>query len=338
MHPDQPSIASTRILSDEEVSVAVEALRAWIGRTFPGMPPEALGDLDHTVRLMSLGARLKMAREERGLSLKDLAATLRVPQHRLKAVEEGHEHHLKGEFIERYAAELGQRAWLDDWIAANAALAAELKLGEAGAAPSRSRKGAGAAKVKPAPSILRLRITLRDVEPPVWRVIEVPATATFRALHAAIQAAMGWQDRHLHVFRVPDARGGTLEIGAPDPFGMRQVVDGARVRVNKHLAREGQEIAYVYDFGDDWWHDIRLEAIAPATAGVAYPRCIDGARRCPPEDCGGPPGYEELLRAIGDPRHPGHRAMTEWCGEGFDAERFEVESVVFGRGRQARGR
>lgn len=325
---------ATRILSDEEVVAAAAALRVVMARSFPGLDPELYGDVEHTVRLLSLGTRLKRARETAGLGLKDLSVQTKVPQFRLRAIEEGHQHHLKGAIIARYAAALGELEWLGAWMAANAALTKELRLDVPGAeAPASGKQAAGENGKARAPKsqIMRLRITLRDIEPPVWRLIEIAATATYRDLHAAIQASMGWRDAHLHVFRVPDGNGGVLQIGAPDPHGMYKVIDGARRRVREHLTASGQELAYIYDFGDDWWHTVTLEAIAPREPGAPCPRCLDGARRCPPEDCGGPPGYERLLEAISRTSHREHRAMLEWCGGAFDPEAFVAGDVMFGK-------
>jgi hypothetical protein len=309
----------TRILTEEEVAEATRALCAQLTRSFPGVPKDLFEFLESTVRMMPLSFRFCQAREATGRTLKEFAAELKVPQYRLKGIEAGQPLRVDGRILARYAAALGLESWLDEWAAANAALAAELGLGA----------GAAATGATVTPAIFRLRLTLQGVTPPVWRLIELPATATFQDLHAAIQRAMSWRDRHLHLFTVPDGRGGRFEIGAAGPDRAHDVIPGARRRLHQHLVNVGQEIVYTYDFGDDWRHTVRLEAIAPAAEGVSYPRCLDGARRCPPEDCGGLPGYEEFLRAVTNPAHREHKAMLRWCGGAFDPEAFDARAVVF---------
>ena len=84
---------------------------------------------------------------------------------------------------------------------------------------------------------------------------------------------------------------------------------------------------YEYDFGDSWQHEIVLEKTLESEPDVAYPRCIDGARACPPEDVGGIWGYAEFLEAISDPNHENHDEMVEWVGGEFDPEKFSVDEV-----------
>ena len=102
-----------------------------------------------------------------------------------------------------------------------------------------------------------------------------------------------------------------------------------RRQLRRHLKNVGQEFQYVYDFGDNWEHVVTLEGILLADPAVTYPRCLDGARRCPPEDCGGTWGYADFLAAIADPAHEEHASSLEWCGGAFDPEAFEPGEVVF---------
>jgi len=180
--------------------------------------------------------------------------------------------------------------------------------------------------------VVQLRVTLRDVEPAVWRQIEIPAKYTFWDLHVAIQDAMGWLDCHLHMFRVANARGETEEIGIPDDdrFGDEPVcLPGWEVPIADYLDHVGAQAEYEYDFGDGWSHDVRVERVAPRRSGTKYPRCSDGANRCPPEDCGGPPGYAGLLEVIANPRHEEYASTVEWLGGRIDPTRFDVRSVRF---------
>ena len=172
--------------------------------------------------------------------------------------------------------------------------------------------------------IVTLTIALDDVEPRVWRRLEVPAEYGFDRLHQTLNAAMGWLDLHLHEFEVGGKRyGDGVDMSAEADATLPE--DGL---VIGDVARSGERrLAYWYDFGDDWWHTLEIEAIGPALAGVFYPRCTDGAGACPPEDCGGPPGFDEFKRALADPEHPEHENLKEWYGDEFDPDAFSVEAT-----------
>jgi Plasmid pRiA4b ORF-3-like protein len=180
---------------------------------------------------------------------------------------------------------------------------------------------------------LQFKVTLLDVTPPVWRRIEVPAKYSFWDLHVAIQDAMGWRDYHLHMFRVPNAATGQIdEIGIPDEEafeGDSVCVPGWEVPVARYFPAVGARGTYEYDFGDGWIHEIALEAIGPRERGIKYPRCVGGQRACPPEDCGGPGGYAELLETIRDPTHAEYASTMEWLGGRFDPDRFTPGRVRF---------
>ncbi len=149
----------------------------------------------------------------------------------------------------------------------------------------------------------RLRVVLRDVEPAVARVIDVPASVTQHELHELLQAAIGWTDSHLHQFVTPQATYG-MEIPGEEVWPEDQ-----RDESGARLADLGTEFEYLYDFGDGWIHDI--EVLGP---GGPAPGCVDGYGACPPEDCGGPGGYAELLDVLADPTHPEHEHMRSWVG------------------------
>jgi hypothetical protein len=183
------------------------------------------------------------------------------------------------------------------------------------------------------PQVYQFKLVLVGVEPPIWRRIQVPETYSFWDLHVALQDAMGWLDYHLHVFRV--ARPGTGEvkqIGIPDddPFeGDKPTLPGWEIPITRYFSRPGTTVPYEYDFGDGWEHELTLEAILPRQAGQQYPLCVDGARACPPEDCGGVYGYENVLTVIQDPTHEEHESMLEWLGGRFDPDRFDPKRVKF---------
>jgi hypothetical protein len=167
--------------------------------------------------------------------------------------------------------------------------------------------------------IFHLRIVLADVEPPVWRRVAVPGGYTLDRLHRVIQHAMGWQDCHLHCFEVDG-----VQYGIPDPDGEPELVDEMDARLDTVVAKGGT-LAYVYDFGDWWHHDVLVEDVVTVDAADRYPAVTDGARQCPPEDVGGPPGHAEFLAAIADPAHPRHTEMRDWIGRDFDPLEFHPE-------------
>jgi hypothetical protein len=181
--------------------------------------------------------------------------------------------------------------------------------------------------------VYQFKLVLVGVEPPIWRRIQVPETYSFWDLHVALQDAMGWLDYHLHVFRVTGPGTGEVEqIGIPDddPFeGDKPTLPGWEVPIARHFSRSGTTVPYEYDFGDGWEHELTLEAILPRQAGQKYPLCVDGARACPPEDCGGVYGYENVLTVIQDPTHEEHESMLEWLGGRFDPDRFDPKRVKF---------
>ena len=100
-----------------------------------------------------------------------------------------------------------------------------------------------------------------------------------------------------------------------------------RLSTDAQIANREAARPYCYDFGDSWEHEIVVEGIVPAEPNVRYPRCLDGRRASPPEDCGGAWGYAELLRVLSDPRHEEHAERREWLGHGFDPERFDLAAT-----------
>jgi hypothetical protein len=170
--------------------------------------------------------------------------------------------------------------------------------------------------------IYQLKITLSDVKPLIWRRVLVPGDVTLAQLHAIVQTVIGWEDYHLHEFHIAG-----LTIGAPDPDAPCTLIDEKKVRLLDVLGKVGAKGVYTYDFGDGWEHSIVVEKILTPEPGVAYPICAAGKRRGPPEDSGGPFGYENFLEAPGNPRHEEHEAMQEWIGGDFDPEAFSVDDV-----------
>lgn len=167
---------------------------------------------------------------------------------------------------------------------------------------------------------LRLRISLDDVRPEVWRLVTVPADLPLDGLHQVIQAAMGWEDHHLHTF---DA--GRRTFGPADAEW--DVEDERRVTVEQILKTKRSRLVYTYDMGDDWEHTVRRDAtLDPDPSGPLF-ACVDGAGACPPEDCGGPWGYMALVEALADPSHPDHAERSEWMEGPIDTAAFDIAAV-----------
>ena len=186
-------------------------------------------------------------------------------------------------------------------------------------------------------TIYQFKISLMEVEPTIWRRIQVPAVYSFWDLHVAIQDAMGWMDCHLHAFRFrPPKKRKDIVIGIPDDdSGNEKTLAGWEIPMVTYIGEVGQTIEYEYDFGDGWTHDVLFEGILLKEKGVSYPKCIAGERACPPEDCGGAPGYFNLLETLHNPTHPEYEEIVIWlkehvkCYFPFEADKFEPDQVVF---------
>lgn len=165
-----------------------------------------------------------------------------------------------------------------------------------------------------------IRIELKHVEPPIWREVVVPADISLGWLHEVIQITMGWTDSHLHEFEHNRTR-----YGQPMDEDFIETVDEDTVPLHDLFKRKGSRLTYTYDFGDGWEHDVSLvetlklpAEVAAETHPFAY---IGGARACPPEDCGGPWGYQDLLKLLQLREDKGENALDpeqldqlEWLG------------------------
>jgi pRiA4b ORF-3-like protein len=171
---------------------------------------------------------------------------------------------------------------------------------------------------------LQLKITLRYIKPPIWRRILITDDFTLGELHSIIQRTMGWCGGHLHEFRVPRRGFGPplRRFGA----GEEGQEDENIIRLSEVLFRKRQVLLYEYDFGDGWLHEVLLEETLPLDANQVYPTCIAGAQACPPEDCGGVPGYYNILEALKKPNVAANAELLEWCGE-YDPAAFDLESA-----------
>ena len=175
-----------------------------------------------------------------------------------------------------------------------------------------------------AASIAYLRIKLDDVEPAVVRRVEVPLTIRLDRLHLVLQAAMGWMNSHLYEIRARD-----IGWGSPDPDFDNGPLDASKARLIDVLEDVGaKSLKYLYDFGDGWEHSIRIERITDAMPGGVYPRLIEAAGRCPPEDVGGPWGYRDFLNTIANPKHQEHAETLELAGSHFDPAKTDAKALA----------
>lgn len=170
-------------------------------------------------------------------------------------------------------------------------------------------------------AIFELEIALDEIEPRIWRAIQVPNSITLRRLHKVIQAAMAWENCHLYRYE----RNGVV-FGPPDPDYLDDTIDDRKVALCCLLKQEGDTMTYIYDFGDDWRHTVTLRRILPEDAETIYPLCTGGANACPPEDVGGPPGYADYCEVIQDPSHEQYEECLVWRGP-FDPKAFDLRKV-----------
>jgi hypothetical protein len=172
-------------------------------------------------------------------------------------------------------------------------------------------------------NILQLKITLENIKPPIWRRVEVKDDITFYELHHVIQIAMGWWNAHLFEFEV-----GSYRIGITnDDWDTEDTLESKEVKLSRLIDTEKMKFGYLYDFGDNWKHEIIVEKISQAEKDKNYPTCIKGKKNCPPEDVGGFPGYMYMLEVINDKKNPEYEDMLEWLGEEYDPEYFDLKET-----------
>jgi len=167
-----------------------------------------------------------------------------------------------------------------------------------------------------------LKIRLLDIEPEIWRRFVMPASITLDRLHDVIQIVMGWTDSHLHEFTIgkkryteyPQERDDGLECG--------------KYRFGDLVKQKNRKILYLYDFGDNWMHELILEESRYFDPGLRdIISCLDGARACPPEDVGGIPGYFDFCSALADPGDEDHERLIEWSGGNYNSEEFDANMI-----------
>ena len=199
---------------------------------------------------------------------------------------------------------------------------------EKAAAPAKESKKKSDRKAP----LYSFRIELARVRPKVWRRFFVPSDISLEMLNSVILDVMGWSGGHLFAYRI----GGREYINPEsDDMFSGNMFDSSRkthlssIRLDRLGLVEGSTFVHEYDFGDGWEHTLKLLSrdYQPKEPGERF-GCFAGARRCPPEDCGGPWGYESLLKTLADPNDPEHEEMLEWLGGEFDPEDFDKDDVI----------
>lgn len=172
----------------------------------------------------------------------------------------------------------------------------------------------------------QLHIQLSDTKPAIWRRLVVADSTTLAQLHQTIQAAMGWENRHRYAFEIAGQHYGLPVADMPEDPTM----DARRYTIGQLLQGQPLAVRYLYDFGDSWLHRIKLEACTPTGSPEALsslPICLGGRNACPPEDCGGAPGFAQRLQALQDPQHPEHLSARRLQPAGWDAKHFDLAAA-----------
>jgi hypothetical protein len=177
--------------------------------------------------------------------------------------------------------------------------------------------------------LYQLKVVLLDSKPPIWRRLQVPGDASLAWLHAVLQLAMGWNNSHLHQFRVGEARYAKKRRRSAQCEGAPEILEERDFTLQQIAPHEQDAFSYEYDSGDSWKHEITVEKILlPDAPAATTATCLDGARACPPEDCGGIGGYENLLQILKNLNHPEHQNIQKWLGYEFEAEAFDASNIT----------
>ncbi len=171
-------------------------------------------------------------------------------------------------------------------------------------------------------SILQFKITLLGSQPVIWRQFQVTDDYRFDRFHQVVFLVMGWMNAHLHEFRVGDRGIGML---LNDGFDVPGVEDETNIFLHEMNFQEGDKLLYLYDFGDNWEHLLQVEQIAKGA--LAAPSCLNGENACPPEDCGGIPMYNEMVRMHNDPDASQDEDAMLWLPEDFSPTDFDIKAV-----------
>ena len=170
--------------------------------------------------------------------------------------------------------------------------------------------------------VYHVKVTLKDISPPVWRRLQVRGDTPLFGLHRILQHAMPWTNSHLHQFVV-----GTTFYGSPDYEFGREILSERMTTIREIAPYVKKRFEYEYDFGDGWEHEIVVEKILSPDPALRCPRCLGGARACPPEDCGGTGGYQRMLETLREPADPEYDDLLAWLGGHWDAEAFDLDEI-----------
>ena len=181
----------------------------------------------------------------------------------------------------------------------------------------------------------QIKISIKGIKPPIWRRIELSPLTLLEDLHYIIQDSMGWTDSHLHYFKKGNVCYQPEEQlqEEDEVYGYRiENVDYTNIKLSDILTKEKDKMTYMYDFGDSWEHEVVLEKIIATDKELSDPVCTGGKRACPPEDCGGVPGYMRLLEILQNPKDKEYKIYMEWLGldpkhDHFDPEEFDIKFV-----------
>lgn len=172
-------------------------------------------------------------------------------------------------------------------------------------------------------TLYEFRIKLLDTK--IWRKVLIPSYLTMNEFHIAIQIAMGWEDSHLYSFL-----GKFGQITQDDEYNLEMGVNyisSFETKVGQVFQGDVKSIKYVYDFGDDWMHEITLNRVLQNDKLEKYPKCIGGKKACPVEDIGGIYGYFELLDTLKDKSSDEYKEFLQWHGDDYDSELFNIDEV-----------
>lgn len=176
-----------------------------------------------------------------------------------------------------------------------------------------------------------LRVELEGIEPLIWRRVGVRAAIGLMDVHAVIQAAMGWDDSHLWHF---EADGGRYFPSEPE--WNERYKDAETAMLGMLIEAGVRRMSYVYDMGDVWEHAVIVERMTVPLPNITYPQFLGGERRCPPEDCGGVPGYNDFLSNIASKEVARRNSALDWYGGPYDPDDIDEQRVITALRRIAR--
>ena len=172
-------------------------------------------------------------------------------------------------------------------------------------------------------NILQFKISLIGSKPLIWRRFQVTDDYRFDRFHQVIFLVMGWWNSHLHEFKIKGREIGMVDGDALDFFP--NLEDETQVYLRDLDLQKGEQFHYLYDFGDSWEHNLKVEKVTEGA--LSAPSCLSGKNACPPEDCGGIYGYAAMKAALKNPRHPEYETWINWAPENFDPTLFDIDAV-----------